>query len=102
MHELILKNGCDSVIVLDVVMLIVGLTTHFSSVDPSGSKQEVVLQLHFIIIIAVLGLLAVLIALDMICFCSINRGILAMICGGISSDKELKKQEFVPLSGGFE
>ncbi|XP_067940027.1 fasciclin-2-like [Watersipora subatra] len=70
--------------------------------DPSGSKQEVVLQLHFIIIIAVLGLLAVLIALDMICFCSINRGILAMICGGISSDKELKKQEFVPLSGGFD
>ena len=58
------------------------------------------LELHFIIIIAVVGLLMVLVALDMICFCSRDFGILACICGSRSPKHRQQNMDMMSLDGG--
>lgn len=49
------------------------------------------LELHYIIILAVVGFLATTITLDLVCFCSRNCGIMACIYG--SMDHENKKPD---------
>lgn len=57
------------------------------------------LELHFIIIISVALLLIIIVAVDMLCFCSRNFGILACIYGSVSKDQN-DMRDIIGLDGG--
>lgn len=57
------------------------------------------LELQYLIIIIIVGVLATLAAIDMMCFCSQNCGLLACIYGSINRNKSENK-DIINLDGG--
>lgn len=66
----------------------------------SNVSGDLPLEIHYIVIIGVIGLLILIVAIDMMCFCCNDFGILACICGNVGQRKGRGRGEDLYLDGG--
>lgn len=79
------------------------LSLYFSDKDGPNARgliDGLPIELHYIIVIGVAGLLVVLVALDMICYCSNDWGLLACICGSVGKQPLRDQADIISLDGG--
>lgn len=82
---------------------------HYVCLLPGGNGglvgavvEELPMAIHYIVTIAVIGFLILAVAIDMVCFCSRDWGILACICGGMSKKSQRYQGDVISLDGGPE
>ncbi|KAF6030418.1 NCAM1 [Bugula neritina] len=76
--------------------------TRPGSTGPSAgrfSNLSLPVEIHYLVIIGVIGLFIILVAIDMICFCSRDWGLLACICTGTSSSPKHPVGDIISLDG---
>lgn len=82
----------------DLFLFVDGGTASATSLPWVGDQG---LEIPYFVVLVIVGLLATIIAIDMMCFCSRNFGILAYIYGSVSSQPDKRDMRgVIALDGG--